>query len=287
MPLQKINEFAHDYDKSFQGNDIKGMDVYSQSANEKIGTVDDIIVDEQGQFRYLVIDIGAWIAGKKVLLPIGRSQIDQKANRVYAVGLTKKQAEFLPEFNNRTDVDYDHEEQVRGVYRTQASSTAQSSNPTYNRDTYNYQQDASLYAMNEQDHQTLKLYEERLIASKKRVKTGEVAIGKHVETETAKVSVPIEKERIVIERITPADAGRAVAPGTVDFREGEVAHMEVYEETPDIRKEAFVREEVQVKKVVEHETVQVQDTIRREEIDIDAEGRTVEDRTGGLPNDRV
>jgi len=37
----------------------------------------------------------------------------------------------------------------------------------------------------------------------------EVAIGV-VETETARVSVPLEKERVVIERVTPADAGRAV-----------------------------------------------------------------------------
>jgi len=63
---------------------------------------------------------------------------------------------------------------------------------THNRDTYNYEQDA-LYQMNEQDHQNLKLYQERLVA-KQQVKSEEVAIGKRVETETASVSVPVEKE---------------------------------------------------------------------------------------------
>jgi uncharacterized protein (TIGR02271 family) len=159
--------------------------------------------------------------------------------------------------------------------------------PTYNRDTYTHQQEPSLYAMNDQDHSTLKLYEERLIANKRRVKSGEVAIGKHVETETERVSVPVEKERVVIERVTPKDAGRPVSPGTVDFREGEVAHMEIYEETPDIHKEAFVREEVRVNKVVEQETVQAQDTIRREELDVDAGGQTIEDKTGRRPKDRI
>jgi len=38
--------------------DIKGMSVYTQVNNEKIGTVSDIIVDDQGQFRYLAIDLG-------------------------------------------------------------------------------------------------------------------------------------------------------------------------------------------------------------------------------------
>jgi len=38
--------------------------------------------------------------------------------------------------------------------------------------------------------------EERLIANKQRVKTGEVAVSKHIETETARVSVPIEKSEL-------------------------------------------------------------------------------------------
>ena len=91
------------------------------------------------------------------------------------------------------------------------------------------------------------------------------------------VSVPIEKERVVVERVTPADAGRAVDPGSVNFGESEVTRMEIYEETPDIRKEAFVREEVKVKKVTEQETVEAQETLRREELDIDTEGRPVVD----------
>jgi uncharacterized protein (TIGR02271 family) len=157
----------------------------------------------------------------------------------------------------------------------------------YNRDTYTYHQEPSLYGMNDTDHQTLKLYEERLIANKRRMKTGEVAIGKHVETETARVSVPIEKERVVIERVTPADAGRAVSPGAVDFREGEVAHVEIYEETPEIHKEAVVREEIRVKKVVEQETVQAQETLRREELDVKTDGTPIVDRPAGRPNDRI
>ncbi len=32
--------------------------------------------------------------------------------------------------------------------------------------------------------------------------------------------------------------------------------MEIYEETPDIRKEAVVREEVRVKKIVDRDTVE-------------------------------
>ncbi|MGB3206195.1 MAG: YsnF/AvaK domain-containing protein [Crinalium sp.] len=124
----------------------------------------------------------------------------------------------------------------------------------------------------------LKLYEERLVADKQRVKAGEVTVGKHVETETARVSVPVEKERVIVERITPTDAGTAVNPATVNFGQGETAHIDVYEETADVQKQAFVREEVKIRKEVEQEVVQVNDQVRREELDIDTQGQSVIDR---------
>lgn len=129
------------------------------------------------------------------------------------------------------------------------------------------------------DNQIFKLYEERLIADKKQVKTAEVVLGKHVELQTAHVSVPVEKERLVIERIIPVDAGTPVAPSAADFYEGEIARMEVYEETPDVHKQAFVREEVSVRKEVEHDTVEVEDKIRREELDLEIQGSNVIDKT--------
>lgn len=276
MPLYKLEDFDPNYRETFGGDDVRGLDLYTEGG-QKVGAVADALVDPEGRFRYLVIDIdtGFGGVGKKILLPIGLSRIDYNTQRVYVDGLSKQQVEHLPEYNDRMTVDYDYEEQVRGVYRPLAStagSTSTASTTTYDRDTYNYQQDSALYDLNERNHQTIRLYEERLIASKNRIKTGEVTVGKHIETETARVSVPIEKERVIIERVTPADAGTVVSTGEVNFQEGEVARIEVYEETPEIHKEAFVREEVRVKKVVEQNTVEAQETIRREELDINTQG---------------
>ena len=122
---------------------------------------------------------------------------------------------------------------------------------------------------------SFKLYEERLIADKQREKTGEVVVNKRVETETAKVSVPIEKERVVIERTTPVDVGTAVAPGEANFGAGGVARVEVYEETANVHKEAFVREEVNVKKVVDRSTVSAEEQLKREELDVKTNGNSV------------
>jgi uncharacterized protein (TIGR02271 family) len=244
----------------------------------KVGSVYDALVDETGRFRYLVIDTGIWIFGKKVLLPIGSARFDYGSRRVYATGLrSKAQAEQLPAYDELAPIDYDREEQVRGLYRDRNTTSAASAPASYDRSSYNYEMDRPLYETNEQNHQNLKLYEERLIANKTRQKTGEVAVGKRVETETARASVPIEKERVVIERVTPVEAGQVVSVGTADFQSGEVARMEVYEETADIHKEAYVREEVNVRKEVVRSTVDAEETLRREELDIQTDGTPVVD----------
>lgn len=306
MALYKLRDFAADYrDADFDNYEIRDFDVYSDINNEKVGNVKDILVDDAGRFRYLVVDTGFWIFGKQVLLPVGRSRISYADRTVYATGLSREQVENLPDFHDLERLDYDYEEQVRGIYRTPlaeshletgtpleasapldtprayadtAKATTPAPRPTYDRNTYTYDHEPDLYDVSERNHQNLKLYEERLVANKSRVKTGEVSVAKHVESHQAQVSVPVEKERVVIERTTPTDAGRKVAPGDANFREGEVARVDIYEETPEIRKEAFVREEVNVKKVTEQDTVEAQETLRREELDINKNDDTLRKR---------
>jgi uncharacterized protein (TIGR02271 family) len=287
MPLHSIKDFDPDYRKHFDKEQhILEYDLYSGS--EKVGAVKDLLVDENGKFRYLVIHTGGWILGKNVLLPIGKADIDNKSHCVHANGLTRDQVQALPEYKEGSAIDYDQEEQVRGVYRPMASvdNSAPLDAPMYDRNSYTYDREPDLYNLDDQKHQSLRLYEERLIANKTRQKTGEVTVGKRVETETTQVSVPVEKERVVIERTTPADMG-TTAPDAGAFAEGEVARVEVYEETPDIRKEAFVREEVTVRKEVDQQTVQAEEQLRREELDVDTEGRPVVDRgIDSHPNQR-
>jgi len=138
------------------------------------------------------------------------------------------------------------------------------------------------------DTQSIDLHEERLVADKTRQKTGEVTIGKHVETETVRVDTPIERERVIIERVSTDDIGKAVLPGEASFQSGEVARVEVYEETPQFHKEVVVREEVNLRKEVTHEVVNAEDTVRREELRVETEGHPVVDTNRDrLPKDRI
>ncbi|MBD2776447.1 DUF2382 domain-containing protein [Iningainema tapete] len=304
MVLYNFEAEAFDPNHSdIQDSGIKNFDVYSDINDDKVGNIKNILVDETGRIRYLVIDTSFWVFGKQVLLPIGLSRIDYSARRIHAKGLTKSQVENLPEFQELEKVNYDYEELLPRVYRTpiteapldtsiplEASLPLEASasldappayaepkvklvtqpiaTPVDNRDTYTYEQEPSLYDINERDHQTLKLYEEQLIAKKNRVKRGEVKVGKHVETETVQVSVPVEKQRVIVERTTPKDGFQVGTPSNVDFREEEMAHIDIYEETVDIQKQPVVREEVKIKKVVEQDKVKAKVKLRREELDV-------------------
>jgi stress response protein YsnF len=58
---------------------------------------------------------------------------------------------------------------------------------------------------------------------------------------------------------------------------GEVARMEIYAETPAVRKEAFDREEVSSHKEIDREIVEASEPIRREELDLDTIDRPLVD----------
>ena len=265
MPLYKLEEFDPNYRETFGGDDVKTLDLYTEGG-VRVGSVADALVDQEGRFRYLVIDTSFDSVSKKILLPIGLSHINYPAQRVYVDGLSKEQVEYLPEYQETINVDEDYEKEVRLVFRPESRDISEQ------QDISLYEREPDLYNLNEQYHQTLRLYEERLIANKHRVKTGEVKVGKHVETQIAQVTVPVKKERVLIERVLPTEIGTVVDPKALKFQEGEIARIELYEERPEIRKEAFVREEIRVKKVVDRHTVEAQDTIRREQLDIDTTG---------------
>lgn len=287
MALVKIADLYPNYkEEVFGGDDIKSFSVYDEKS-DKIGSVHDILVDESGHFRYLVIDTGFWIFGKKVILPVGRAKVDYSQERVYTTGFTKDQAENLPKYDDDMTVDYDYEERVRRVYRgkdydpsstVRTEETGTYDSGAYDRDSYTYDKEPSLYSHTDTDGtQSLKLYEERLVANKERFLAGSVTVGKRVETETATVSVPVEKEKVVIERTTPTEM-REVAPGEATFNDTGVTKVEVYEETANIEKQAFVREEVSVRKEVEQDVVTGEETIRREELDVETKGDTTINR---------
>jgi uncharacterized protein (TIGR02271 family) len=116
--------------------------------------------------------------------------------------------------------------------------------------------------------ETLRLREEQLVASKERVRTGQVEIGKRVVEEKKTMEVPVTREEVVVER-RPVNRPSDTPVGADADRTIEVP---VTEERVDVEKRTVVREEIGVKKQVRQETVPISGTVRREEAVIEKKG---------------
>jgi uncharacterized protein (TIGR02271 family) len=122
----------------------------------------------------------------------------------------------------------------------------------------------------------LRRYEEQLQAQKTPQQVGEVTINKRVVEDRQTIEVPVMREEVRVERrpfdgSTTYDANGAVTDGnaTGEAFQGETIRVPVMEEQVEIRKVARPVEEIEISKVTTQDTRQVDDTIRREEFDVD------------------
>lgn len=117
-----------------------------------------------------------------------------------------------------------------------------------------------------EDEQVIPVVQEDVQVGKRRVATGGVRVfARTVETPVHE-SLDLRTERAVVER-TPVDRPATSA----DLERGAEQTIEVREsvEEPMIQKEARVVEEVRVGKVVEERTEQVDDSVRRTEVEVE------------------
>lgn len=118
----------------------------------------------------------------------------------------------------------------------------------------------------------LRRYEEELEAATVQRQAGEVEINKTVVEEMRTIEVPVRREEVHVER-RPV-SGQAVGDDTAlsgDAFTGESVRVPLMEEQVEIRKVARPVEEIEVSKTQTEETQRVQDTVRREEFDINDE----------------
>lgn len=96
-------------------SDLKG---YSISASDgEIGQVEDFLFDDQHWVvRYIVIDTGRWLPGRKVLIsPISIGRADRE-NQVIEVKLRKEQIENSPSIETDKPVSRQHETTFANYY---------------------------------------------------------------------------------------------------------------------------------------------------------------------------
>jgi hypothetical protein len=97
---------------------IKDLEGYAIGATDgPIGDVEDFYFDDQAWVvRYLVVDTGAWLASRKVLIsPIAVGRPDW-TERLLHVSITKEQVKNSPDIDTERPVSRQHEMQYSGYY---------------------------------------------------------------------------------------------------------------------------------------------------------------------------
>ncbi len=122
MILFPVEKFYPNYRrKLFGGDDIKNLDVYASATDRKLGVVKDALVDGNGIFRYLVIDLKFGELSKQILVPVTSSLVDYNERRVYVHQLNREKIKALPEYNETTQIDETYRQQVERIFNSLVS----------------------------------------------------------------------------------------------------------------------------------------------------------------------
>ena len=104
-------------DPTWSSMDLGGFTV--EAADGSVGKVDEK-THEIGA-GHLIVDTGAWIFGKKVMLPVGViSRVDEQDQRVW-VNLTKDEIKDAPQFDESTHRDQGYRDELGTYYSDRAS----------------------------------------------------------------------------------------------------------------------------------------------------------------------
>lgn len=129
---------------------------------------------------------------------------------------------------------------------------------------------------------TYSLAEEHLKADVYETQIGTVAISKRTEELPVEGEIEVDHDEVKIEH---KDVNEPVAKSEEPWYEGDTLVVPVYEEVLVTEKHLYLKEEIRVTRVKTTEQVKVQDTVRRQVIDVTSDtARPVDDETSTPPN---
>lgn len=239
--------------------DVRGFEVRTQSDDEKVGKVDDLVCSADGRIRYLDVDMGGFFTTKHVALPIGAAQVDRANDVVWVTGMTKDQIKDLPDYTgDASTITDDYETGVRSSFASGATAGRSSDTDLYDQGRF-YAERGGEAAREGR----LILSEEQLTVGKRQVQAGEVGIRKTVETEHVSEDVSLMHEEVTIERRPITD--RTAAAGA-QITEEEI-RIPLMAEEAVVEKRVVPTEEVVLHKRQVAETQSVEADLQRERLE--------------------
>ena len=234
--LFRVSEFNPDRRQAFEDADLMHFEVWAVD-EERIGKIQDILMDDIGQLYYIIVNIGSWLNRKLVLIEPEQFRIDRPAHRINLVGISRETVGQLQAY----DPDLLHkgvkteDKAVRGTYAPslqiplESSASLEASAPLgltplvtgdrmqpvpakpvqVHQSTANADQVISTREIDSPntiatpfvEQETVRLLEERLIVNRLKRKIGEVVVRKEVETRI--VQIPLRREKLIIEQFSP------------------------------------------------------------------------------------
>jgi uncharacterized protein (TIGR02271 family) len=249
---------------SWRGQKLVGHD------GEKIGTIDEIYVDEQtGEPEWLAVSTGLF--GSRVsFVPLAEAQRDGDDVRV---PYSKDQVKDSPNAEADGALSQDEESRLYQHYgydysehRSESGLPAGAQGRDRGRGTTG--RDVS----GPETDDAMTRSEEELSVGKRQVETGRARLRKYVVTEEVTQRVPVQREEVRIERepITDANRDAALSGGDITEEEHEVT---LHAEEPVVDKRTVPKERVRMDRDTVIDERQVSDEVRKERIEADGDVR--------------
>jgi uncharacterized protein (TIGR02271 family) len=234
---------------------LRGAPVYD-SAREKIGSVEELFLDQQtGQPEWIGVGTG-FFGTKRVLVPIAGSEIGDDG---VTVRYSKDQVKDSPDVDGDT-ISSQGERELYAYYGIpHGTSDSDTVLPETDRD---YDRQVDLEAA---DRQAVTRHEEELRVGTRQVEAGRLRVHKWVETEQVEIPVEVRKEKARVVR-EPVDG--TATEGTI----GEDAiEVTLSEEQPVVEKQTVAKERIGIETSVETEQQMVGGEVRKERVDVDGD----------------
>jgi uncharacterized protein (TIGR02271 family) len=265
-----------------------GYTVYDQ-ADQKIGKVDDLFVDENDQPEYIGVKMGL-LGTSSTLIPFELASVDDERQTI-VVATDKDTAKSGPAFDDDHEITPEFESEVHSYYGLQRTGSTEergtyaeySSSETTGRgsagpgmamgDTESGEfrehppseegVSGEGSDLGDRDELRVQRTEEELAAGTREVEAGAMRVRKRVRVDRERIEVPTRHEEVSVERV----------PVSGEATEAEIGEDEVVvpvtEEEVVVSKRPVAKEEVRIKKDVVEDTEVVEEEVRREEIDVE------------------
>jgi uncharacterized protein (TIGR02271 family) len=247
---------------------VQGSTAYD-SSGEKIGKIDQVYLDDQtGEPSWATINTGLF-GTSTTFVPLEGAAFDGDDVRV---AYDKERVKDAPRIEVDQHLEREQEDELYRYYGLSYRGSGYDAAGTgTDTGTAGYESTGTTgteaRAASTTDQAAVQLNEERLQVGTENQEAGRVRLRKYTTTETETVTVPVTKEKLVVDR-TPVEGGTTTGPiADTD----EVEEITLREERAVVDKETVPVEEVRVGKEQVTEQERVSSEVRKEHAEIEGD----------------